>query len=476
MRILLAHIAALLAGLLAIYVGQTYCDMEYMVAPQLFGRNIVSSLGCLIILAVPLHVTARCLQRVGVEPFSIALICIAALSGAYYIHVSSNIVYTNDWDDHLLRVRWTQFNWSRPYGIPWNHEHHHPPLYYYAAGLAYRFSMWSMFIPVLTAVRMVSWLSYLAFNSFNLLTLRRAGFSPATYRICAALLILWPLGVPMSGKINNEPIFYAFYAAAFYYGICWYQDNKPRQLMLAVILAAVALTARSTSITLFTVLFFYVMIAWDRGYVKLTSFFRWRWVLIGLFVVFAFLTNIGDIIQDRFSMWRVHEHWGYERGDDYPLHHFLKFEPSYYFKIPFNNWSGRQSVWEFLLKTSLYGENGWQHWQMARALNVLVLAIVLYAFLPFLFVRRREWRGLRPYALGLIIPIIYLLIFTWWKHSLQNHDARHIYGALPCFVIWFGFSHQHWVRKNLAGFRKLGTVLVWSFVVLGQVFYFGNIR
>ena len=93
-------IVAFFAGLFLIHQGQLNFMSDPTPSVQLFGENLVSSLGCLYLCGSIIATIAVWLARSGVERIVIGLFILSALVSLNYLHTSYNFTSTNDMPGH----------------------------------------------------------------------------------------------------------------------------------------------------------------------------------------------------------------------------------------------------------------------------------------------------------------------------------------------------------------------------------------
>jgi len=350
----LRYLAALLCGILLLQLG--FVQHPSLV---LYGENILSSAGTLLTAAVFLAAVAHWLYQRGVDRISLALFIAAGVVSLHYIHISDNAAYTNDVQAYVAHVIFVGEHWLDPYGyVGWGD--HHPPLYFYLAAAVALAGHGFAKVSLLTVLRFFSWVAYLGFNAFGLLTLQRAGLKGRGYYACAALLLLWPGGLHMASKISNEPLFYACYAAAFYYAVRWYQEGSPRMLWWAVGLAGLSLMVRGNAVILFVLIALFLGVAWYQGKAYAARLSRWQWASLALWLAlcvlidsgkwlgwgpdqpqFASIMEMNTFTDDGFcrGYQAIDEYLGYGDVYEYPLSHYLSFNYSLMLKQPFNDWA-----------------------------------------------------------------------------------------------------------------------------------------
>lgn len=443
--------------------------------PQ-FGGDFIAASANALICGATLALAIYALRRKQIGWFELALFAAAGLASLHYLHISRNNAYTNDWQAHLGYAEYVSQHWLSPYGYTGGQQHQ-PPLYYYLAGFVIWFAR-QAHLPELTALRYFSWVAYLVFNVFSLFTLRLFRLSGSTYRACVALLLLWPAGIHLASKINNELLFFACYAAALYYIVRWQQEKTPKLLRMALALSGIAFMARSNSVILFPLIALFMGAAWYNRQLYLgwrANTKQWTDIILGLGMCFAI--NMLPLLLHPLSANSIGAHWGWgSTNHPFLADHFLFMNYNSMIQYPFNDWSMDQSFWDYLLKTAIFGEYPWAMPQLATGLDILLFAIGCYTFLPWLFAKAEEWKGMLPIVAGTFIPLAFLVTYAAWKHAMPNQDARLIYPALPCFVAWFGRSHAFFKARETALLAALGPCLAWTFVALGLVFFWDQVR
>jgi len=472
--------AAALSGVLLIHAGRIFFDDDPTPSVLLFGSNFLSSAGVLLMVFAAIGTVTYWLERRGVDRFSLAIFAVAGLVSLHYLHVSCNNAYTNDWyqmgGGHFPYADFISKHPLNPYGFHgW--EEHHPPVYYYFAGAMIVFAKTIETLPVLTMVRFLSCFFTLWFSAFGLLTLRRAGLPTAIYRACAVLFLLWPAGIHLASKISNEPMYYACYAAAFYYALVWYQDNKDNQLMRALLWAGVGFTVRTNAIVVFAVIAALVLAAWCRERFDFRRLYSEEWGLVALWLAIFLIINSGRIIIHSLDPGELAYHFGTGTSRHVPLSNFLIFNYKNFIISPFNTWSGAQTFWDYLLKTMLYGEYRWRNPDLARLLNLMECMIVLYITLTWLMLRRGEMQGkeMFPYVAAVLLPLAFHMIFMMWKSSMNNQDARYVYPMLPCFCVLYGRALVL-LDERRSVLLPVGIGLAYSFAALSVIFFWGQVR
>jgi hypothetical protein len=195
-------------------------------------------------------------------------------------------------------------------------------------------------------------------------------------------------------------------------------------------------------------------------------------------VIFAVLggcafVNMGKVI---FNNVHINGHLGHVGNYIFPIKHYVTLNYQAVLTRPFNDWGNDQSFLDVMLKKSVFGEYHWTSPHLASAMLFLLMIIVFYSFLPYFMSTRKEWRGMLPYGLDIIISFMMLFWFHVRHGSSSSQDFRYIYPTLICFVIFFGKSQQFYQQRNMLVLTWLGPVAVALFSLLSVYFFWMNWR
>lgn len=263
---------------------------------------------------------------------------------------------------------------------------HHPPLYYAAAALVSR---------AFGSERAVQLLSLVALGGFGLLAAHcfaRMFPRPAQQALATALVVLWPLGVIASARVNNDVAFYLVAAACFYFLLRWWQAPETRWLGLAAGAAALGLFVKANALVLVLLLLAVALLRTARrGGTR-----RSQWLLAGALVAVAalhgfFRAGAGGALSHRVlgTAYKTAPGELDPRGAAY----YTRFEPRSFVQVPYAESGiprGREpTFWNHWLKSSLHGTRTRVFAflsapeppaarSIARALNGLLLALLAF--------------------------------------------------------------------------------------------------
>lgn len=435
----------------------------------LYGANFATSLGCLLVAAAPVFYGCYFLRQREVDWFSIAFFITAAIVSLHYIHISNNTAPTPDWDGHLGRIRFISTHWLEPYGYNgW--QRHHPPVYYYLAAVV----MWVVrqigTIPELTAVRFLSWSFFLIFHIYNLLTVQRAHLSKNAHYIVAGLITLWPMGLCAAGQFSNEALYYAIYAASFYYLVCWYEERHLRLLGIAITLALFSFTVRSGSVIILGIVALTVLVQMLRGQFSLREMPIKLIVILAIFALCCGVISVGKLIftNDTFI--------GVEFGKIQSIaSYMLSFDYQYLLNTP-NDTFGQKSYGTMLVRSILFSDYAWQNPKLITLLSFLLITLFAYMIPAMIAVRHATLMSALPYIIGIIVPFTAHIFFSVLTKNVFAGNARYIYPIILCFSVLYGMSYSHYKRSDYFLLTILGPILAFAFCLVSVYFLWNNPR
>lgn len=462
--------------LLAVFCIQTGLGWARLEAPLPMGVSWLPACGALLMAVWLMVPVCAALARQGAGRVALLSLMLWAVASLYYIYASNNMSYTNDLGGHIARIQHSAQYWLDPYGYRgW--QAHHPPLYYMITGVIYWVVDGYSNVDPVTAIRFFSWGCYLVFLAYNIACLQLMRLPKRAYEWSAVLVVLWPLGLHISSKVGPDPFYYTLYAAAFYHALRWYRGGHKPHLAHALVIAALALAARSSAMMIFTVIAVMMLAALLRRRLALRDAFAPPFLIAACAVALGVLANLADVFR---SVSDMSGHLGYNNWYDNPY----PFGIGHYFSLgwplmlaqPFNSWSPLEGFWGYVVKSALFGEYGWGWPGVGLAMNLLVVAIVFYSALPFFLSRGFDRSALLPHIANFIVPFAFMMAFTAITHNMPSQDARYVYPSLLSLVVFFARSMELHERQNHYWLRKLGALLVMALAFLGVLFFWNNPR
>jgi hypothetical protein len=435
-----------------------------------------------------------------------ALFALGTLLRFAYLDVTPSWLRAHDDGGHVEYIEYI----LRHAAIPAPNEgwsFYQPPLYYVlSAGL------WKLLTAVgvsergtiLRALQIESFVFQLGFLGFSLATAslwmralpdaafgRRLASRSGLRALVAALVCLWPSAVIDSARIGNDDLFYLLYGAGFYFATRWWLSGRDRDLTLAAAWGAFAMATKTNALLLFAILGALLASRFvlddGRGLArKLVLSIRRAWPMTVLFVVSAGLALGRGVVYaahgKRANVLVGNAEW--LRADlavGNRAYNYLWFDVKTFVTQPFtsafDDTKGRQFFWNFAIKSSLFGEFGFDS---PRALSVLgiLLSVLLLCLLAWLLVgtalrraRREDWYADLPLLVATVTLVASLAAFRMSIPKACSGDFRYILPVVAPMVCLFVRSvtlqHQRgWARAAMAA-----CFAGWSFAACSVAFF-----
>ncbi len=323
----------------------------------------------------------------------------------------------------------------------------HPPLYYALAALWSKTVLAVGLVPRELGLQWLSLLLFSGFVVFALLLLRSTIDRPATLRLAAALVVLWPSSVLNSVRAHNDALASLLIMTAMYFIARWDRQGRQRDFWLAVVACALALLTKATGYTMVaTLLVVAALRAWSTqfGRESLKQLAAAALVLLCAALLAASLHNAPA---QRTLCQRV-----LGLACDIPHEVFVGNQPINYLYFDLPGFLGSMSpraqppqqdyFLNGLAKSSLFGTmplgrdfEGALRKKLAVIIGVLLLAMVLVCVVTLPFVRSVDWPKYRALVIAASALLVLLVAFRMLVPSPFHQDFRHIFPILVPFCL-----------------------------------------
>jgi hypothetical protein len=430
---------------------------------------------------------AMALRRWGFTKPAIAIVAAGLVARILYLDATAFAERSHDVWDHLRYVMFV----AQTAHLPPNDacfECHQPPLYYVLAGavfgLARAFKTGNPFF----YLQLLSLLASFGFVFFAAATVRKlCGEKPAGLA-ALALVVLWPSGIIHAPRLGNDSLLYCLYAGSIYFTNEWWSSanraRRSRELLLAAGLALAALCVKVSGITALFLIGALLVFAVEkragaRRWLELLRIHRYAIALVvaGGLVFVGFTLYRQHIVSGaqlmRFN--KFNEIGGHLRLRNWPLD-FVHFDVTTFLKEPFTNGLddavGRQLYWNFLLKTSLFGE--WSLHEFPQRQIALVLSVLYFGLIGLALagLARFDRKDLRELAVPVLMAAILLPLSMLYRYLFPiaaNSDFRFILPTVITGAALAARGLEHIEARSPKGARA-ALALVAAFCVLSFVF------
>lgn len=378
---------------------------------------------------------------------------------------------------HLDYIRYLAENYKLP--DPTNGwEYHQPPLYYISGAVVYKISQ-ILNINYHKTLQILSFFYFYIFIIFGILILRNLTKNKKLFYLSVATLAFWPSGIIHSIRIGNDTMLYSFYAACLYFVLRWFEEKNIKLLYFSVFIFSIAILIKANAIALAGIITISVFIAFIKKYKLPIKHIIVIYSFIVFFVLLSFAPKFYGHFKNNKNDWLVggvlstmNKGLFVENG----LKNYIYFDINKFIRRPFTSswedWGGRQYFWNYLLKTSLFGEFSFNNGFSAR-----IGLIISWTFLVILFYNIIGLiLGFKKNIIIFFNALLLLLLIFLFKFKIpssSNGDFRYIFPSLLSFIPFNSYSLEYFKKTNIAVFY-FGVTASVLFVLLSALFFILN--
>jgi hypothetical protein len=450
----------------------------------------------LLIFAFVLLLAYEVLKPTKVRRWLILIFIIGLLLRVLYLNTTQYDIRTHDVDGHIEYIEYIIDHHSLPPGNGgW--EFFQPPLYYLFSALIVLPMHSAGADPDMTyfVLQVLSLCLFSIFLIVSILVFEKvaAGLKQTSKRerdtlliIMSAMLVFWPSGIIHSVRIGNDLLLYPLYALGLFFLTRWHDARQLHDLYLATAFACLALVTKVTGAVLLATIG--AVLAYEyaraRRREKYMAACRKAAPILLLMVLVASAVTImhvmsasgpdGDLLVPNSgglsSNLRVNN----------SVENYLWLDAgaliSPPFAMPFDDAGGRQHYWNYLLKTSLFGEFRFKQQEtIAIALNITAIIMAAYAIAGLLISKgaaRETSTGVLTVSLALLIAAS--LFLSVREPFVTSRDFRYILPAMISLCALFctsitGYKQRRMVKLAAAGYWIAGAFILLSMALFSSL-------
>ncbi|EYF03395.1 ArnT family glycosyltransferase [Chondromyces apiculatus] len=365
---------------------------------------------------------------------------------------------------------------------------HHPPLYYVLGAGVYAFFKATRVAPPVVGLQILSLLITMGFAIYGVLTARRLLDAPRLVWLATAVIMLWPYSVHNSVRVHNDTLVSALLVAALYHAVCWYQEERPRDLYLSAVMCALGVLTKSSAYPLILLLVVLIGLRLLRpdGRIALLR----RAAVVGVVLAVSLgLNTLRKGQAGRSGNSVCHRVLG-SACDVNPSalmenkpYNYLYFDVDGFIRQPFiltdRDDSGRQFFWSHLLKSSMFGthnkvpdrETAYElNRDVAAVMAALLLGMIAFGLTATASASREGARRYVAVILALVFLVAFLAAFRILLPAPHHTDFRHIFPALVPAAVLYAAAVGHMRRQDRA-LAPVGEALCVAFLALSVLYW-----
>jgi len=393
----------------------------------------------------------------------------------YYVR-TYDVVNLKVGGGHLDYVKFVaKNNKLPPFNDGW--EYHQEPIYYIISAVIYNVSNSFYINPIITLQLFALTYSYifLYFSYKIVLTLTKN--KNLIFYLSVILLFFWPSGIIGSIRIGNDSLLYAFYAGSLFFIQNYYFKNRPKDLVLAFLFSALSLLTKINAIPLFLILLIVFIIKLVGKKINIKVFTASIFIII-LIIFLALGPRMNLYLKGQTNDWLLaNQDEGGSLLLNNRLENYINFDIYTFLTKPLNtrdDSSGRQYFFNFLLKSSLFGEFSFPLlYQYLSIIMFIISFLSLFIFLFFLVSIFNLTKNKIDHYLILIFNLIFnclmLLGYRITRPYSANMDFRLIYPVIISLIFFSCTFIEDDSQKNKFRYYVLHIVLLFS--ILCGIFF-----
>lgn len=388
-----------------------------------------------------------------------ALLLLSILLYYFQFYHSSWMEFSVDAESHMDNVHFI----LEHHRIPTHNDHlaaaRHPPGFYLATAAMLRAGQLAGLADPEQFARHLAMACYAVFilmgaHLLHLLLAETRG----VYFSSLLLLLFWPVGVTMGGRITCDLLLFAAEAGALYTLVRWIKLPTPHHLVAPFLWGGMAVMGKNSGVLMIGLALLALLATAYHNRHQLSVLRRADLLYSIIFALLCYwLTFRHGSIVGHLDLYKGY-HWDYlwDRVRDFNL-----------FLLLFDTDLGmsQDSFWNMWLHTLLLGGSTmrWNSPSLLLTTQVLWGALLLYGFAGIIYARK-QLQPLERYTLALflfftlfmIASALYLLMRTTNPNYM---DARYAYPAMLAVPLLHGIAMKHHLLAGRTAMVKTGTWL-----------------
>lgn len=332
---------------------------------------------------------------------------------------------------------------------------YHPPFYYLLGAMFFK-CLSPFFGQSEKIYQLFSLICSMLTSFYAVFIFKQVFDKPKLQLLASALVIFWPLEIISSARIGNDALLMTLYIMAMFYMLKWLNEStKLKFILIASGLALAAyLTKANGSLIMLVLIFSYLLIAL-RGDFKGNYL---KPILLGCLIMGIFASAIFVSAERSKHDFGTYKLIG-NRVDDNLIvanrpENFIYFDLKTFLTKPFTSSRddelGRKYFWNYLLKTSLFGEFSFKEQTELAATSLSSLLLLMIAFSACAFMLRQNGESIIS-GIFLVNFVLLLSAILYLRMTLSYSCAGDFRYISPMIL-----SFSYFIVRGIEDFRSNG--------------------
>lgn len=378
---------------------------------------------------------------------------------------------------HLEFIQYIVNNGRLPiYNQGW--EFYQQPLYYAIGALTYRISQLLQldFHFILQILSLTFFMGTLVCFYFIIKLFIR---TPLLRLLTFCLVVFWPSGIIHSVRVGNDTLQYLTFTASFLFLLKWVKTRNINMMYASSILFIISMLTKSNAVILLPLFFVTYYQKLSSMKLKLKQIFKHLLLPFIVVIISLFILTYNNFFhqQQNYFVANVTNLNGNLRVENNPVN-FLYFDWATFIKRnyinPWDDTTGRQYFWNYLLKTSLFGEFGFSgkiQLILSQVLSFTIVMVITYTIIGAFSQRKKQLMKFVYIYLFLISQLVFMIVGRIFLPFASTNDFRFIFPSIVSFAILFASAISFFKVKKLIFFEYVGYLFLFLFIFSSIIFF-----
>ncbi|MBN2536552.1 MAG: hypothetical protein JXB88_26960 [Spirochaetales bacterium] len=413
----------------------------------------------------------------------ISLFLFAFIIRIIYFSHTDPYTRTDDIYGHLDYIEFIAEKTSFP-AISDLEQSYHPPFYYFISAMFRKLLSLFRFLDdmINRALQFLSLCFHMGFLIAGTLVIKRYISNKSILYLCISLFYFWPSSILHSARIGNDNLFYCFYGLGFLFLCKWYDEEKTIDIFYFTLFTLLCIFTKANGIVIPGCFGILVLIKFFQAKSKrkfvisvLPSIVLLFLGVAGLFA-FPVMDSLHGYEVITFANRTYSMGWGPTLGVE--ANNYLYFDVKDYLNEPFVDMfadtGGRQYFWNYLCKTSLFGEFTVENAFLRNCAIIMSFLLFIIAFVMIagiVMITPCNAKKRLPFIFNLFLLVFSSAVFRFLSPMACSNDFRYIFPVIITFPVFLNSAIAFLNEKRLFLFCYSIYGIILMFTAFSIIFY-----